>query len=91
MEIDAMASARKSSDITFYGAGWCPDSRRSRALLDRLGVPYDSIDLDQDETASAWAAAQNEGQRRIPTIAVGAVGLVLIEPDDHDLEAVVRR
>lgn len=76
--------------ITFYGTSWCPDSRRSRALLDRLAVPYAYVDLDQNAAAAAWAAAQNGGQRRIPTIAFGRAGPVLIEPSDDDLGALLR-
>ena len=71
--------------ITFYGADWCPDSRRSQALLDRLEVPYNFVDVDEDSAASDWAARHNAGQRRIPTIAFGAGGPVLIEPSDPEL------
>lgn len=71
--------------ITFYGAPWCGDSNRSRALLDRLGVPYAFVDVNQDPAASNWAARQHHGQRRIPTIVFGADGPILIEPSDADL------
>lgn len=76
--------------ITFYGTGWCPDSRRSRALLDRLAVPYAFVDLDADAAATAWAAAQNGSVRRIPTIALGVDGPILIEPTDAALDAALR-
>lgn len=76
--------------ITFYGTGWCPDSRRSRRLLDGLGISYAYVDLDQDAAALAWAARQNGGQRRIPTIAVGPGGPVLIEPSDDELGTALR-
>jgi glutaredoxin len=76
--------------ITFYGTGWCPDSRRSRALLDRLAVPYAFVDLDADEAATTWAAAQNGGVRRIPTIALGVDGPILIEPSDDELGRALR-
>ena len=49
--------------ITLYGTSWCPDSRRSRALLDGLAVAYRYLDLDRDEDALAWANAQNNGRR----------------------------
>lgn len=76
--------------ITFYGAGWCPDSRRSRSLLDRLAIPYRFVDLDAEAAATAWAASQNDGVRRIPTIAFGPAGPVLIEPSDEALEGALR-
>ena len=79
----AGAPARRG--ITFYGADWCGDSRRSQTLLDRLAIPYTFVDVDEDAAAAAWAARQNGGRRRIPTIALGAAGPVLIEPTDPDL------
>lgn len=76
--------------ITFYGADWCGDSRRSQALLDRLAVPYLFVDVDADPSASAWAADRNAGQRRTPTIALGADGPILIEPSDPELTDALR-
>ncbi|MDF2574696.1 MAG: NrdH-redoxin, partial [Agromyces sp.] len=38
--------------ITMYGADWCGDCRRSKALLDRRGVDYDYIDLEREVEAA---------------------------------------
>ncbi len=76
--------------ITFYGADWCGDSRRSQALLDRLSVPYIFVDLEEEPAAADWAARQNRGQRRTPTIAFGAGGRILIEPSDAELTDALR-
>jgi glutaredoxin len=74
-----------AAGLTMYGADWCGDTRRSKALLERLSVPYDFIDVDEDAAASAWAAAQNGGTRRIPTITFAGGDAVLIEPSDAEL------
>lgn len=79
------------SGITVFGADWCGDTRRSRALLDRLGVVYADVDVDAHPAANAWAAAQNGGQRRIPVVVLGAGGPTLIEPSDDALLAALRR
>ena len=76
--------------ITVGGAGWCGDTRRSRALLDRLGVEYAYYDVDDNGAARAWVVAQNEGRQRLPTILIGATGRVLIEPSDDELAAAVQ-
>ena len=39
-----------SSQITMYGADWCGDCRRSKRLLEELGVDYDLIDVEKDPT-----------------------------------------
>ena len=79
------------SGITVYGADWCGDTRRSRALLDRLGLAYADVDVDAHPAANAWAAAQNGGQRRIPVVVLGTGGPALIEPSDEALLAALQR
>ena len=53
-------------------------------------MPYAFVDVDHDAAASGWAAGQNGGRRRIPTIALGQGGLVLIEPTDDELVVALR-
>ena len=38
--------------IKVYGADWCGLTRRTLMHLDRLGVEYDYVDVDNDEAAS---------------------------------------
>lgn len=68
-----------------YGAQWCKDCRRSKALLDTLGIDYVNVDLELEpervEEARAIARRQN-----IPVI-VFDDGVVLVEPSDAELEA----
>jgi mycoredoxin len=35
--------------IKVCGADWCGDSRRSKNLLDRLGVEYSYLEVDKDD------------------------------------------
>lgn len=69
-----------------YGASWCPDVKRSRALLDSRGVAYDYVDVEADPAAEELVRSLQEGARRIPTI-VFADGTHLVEPSDDDLAA----
>lgn len=78
------------SELTVYGANWCPDVRRSRAVLDRAGVPYRYVDLDQDAFAAQLVRVLQHGQRRIPTIA-WPDGTYLVEPSDEELSAYLQR
>lgn len=72
--------------IDFYGAAWCGDCRRSKALLDSLNVKYNYIDVEADESASEKVIAINNGMRSIPVI-VFEDGTHLTEPSDPDLKA----
>jgi mycoredoxin len=69
-----------------YGASWCPDVKRSRALLDAAGVEYDYVDVEADPAAEKLVRALQNGARRIPTI-VFADGSHLVEPTDDELSA----
>jgi glutaredoxin len=71
--------------VTMFGADWCRDCIRSKALLDRLGAEYEYIDLvatpEQAERAQAIS-----GRTNIPVI-VFPDGRHLVEPTDAELEA----
>ncbi|MEU0791459.1 glutaredoxin domain-containing protein [Amycolatopsis sp. NPDC005961] len=72
--------------LTVYGASWCPDVKRSRALLDREGVEYSYVDVAADAAAEARVRELQDGARRIPTI-VWDDGSFLVEPSDDELSA----
>lgn len=72
------------AEVTFYGADWCIDCRRSKALLNSLGVEYDMKDVEQ----SAELAAEAEGisgRKSIPVV-VFKDGEHLVEPSDAALK-----
>lgn len=70
--------------LTVYGADWCPDVKRSRALLDREGVEYSYVDVEADTDAERRVRELQDGARRIPTI-VWEDGTFLVEPSDEEL------
>ncbi|EMD21810.1 glutaredoxin family protein [Amycolatopsis azurea] len=78
------------SDLTVYGAGWCPDVKRSRALLDAKGVEYAYVDVEVDTGAEEIVRALQNGARRIPTI-VWPDGTHLVEPSDDELTTHLNR
>jgi glutaredoxin len=73
------------AQLALYGADWCPDCRRSKRLLDRLGVPYAYHDVEADPDALA-RAEQISGRMSIPVI-VFPDGHHVVEPSDPDLRA----
>ncbi|MFI5591860.1 glutaredoxin domain-containing protein [Amycolatopsis sp. NPDC051758] len=72
--------------LTVYGASWCPDVKRSRALLDREGVEYSYVDVEADAAAERRVRELQDGARKIPTI-VWEDGSFLVEPSDDELSA----
>ncbi len=70
--------------IKVYGADWCEDTAATREHLERLGVPYEYINIDRDAVALEWVTTHNRGKRVTPTVDVG--GMILTEPTDIELE-----
>jgi mycoredoxin len=75
--------------VLVYSMHDCADCSRSKALLRRLGVPYEEIYVEDDEGATSEVIRLNEGRRTLPTIIIGGA-TVLAEPSDRDLEAALR-
>ncbi|MDT4954178.1 MAG: mycoredoxin [Acidobacteriota bacterium] len=73
--------------VKVYGADWCGDTKRTLKALDKLGVAYDYINVEQDEQASNWVKEQNGGRERKPTLKIGKQ--VLSVPSDEELELIL--
>ncbi len=74
------------SELTVYGAGWCPDCGRVRRHLDAQGVRYDYVDLGSNPMAQALL--DTAGIRAIPVV-VTPDGRILIEPSPSELDAAI--
>jgi len=78
------------AEVTYYGADWCRDCKRSRALMDGLAVAYDIKDVESSAEYTAEAEAIS-GRKNIPVI-VFKDGEFLVEPTDPELrEALAKR
>lgn len=73
-------------NVKVYGTDWCGDTRRSRQLLDQLGVAYQYLDIDHDPDAERWVKDHNDGKLKRPTIDVAGKA-ILSQPSDAALKA----
>lgn len=69
--------------IVVYGAYWCSDSRRTRRFLNRHGVPYTLVDVDEDPKAAQKVREWNKGFLSTPTLDIE--GHIVTEPSDEGL------
>lgn len=76
------------SQIKVYGADWCEDTRHARRHLERMGVRYDYLNIDFDSRARQFVVQRNDGKQVTPTVVVA--GDVLIEPDEGELDRLLR-
>lgn len=73
------------SQVTYFGADWCSDCRRSKKLMDTLGVNYEEKNVEESAENAALAESI-AGRKNIPVIQFED-GVVLVEPTDADLFA----
>ena len=72
------------TQITVYGAPWCPDCKRAKKFLAEQRIPYDWVDIDQDAEGLQHVEELQKGGRSIPTIVLDG-SEVLVEPTNEDL------
>ena len=73
------------AEIEFYSADWCGDCRRSKSLLETLGVEYEMLDVEHSKE-NAEKAQEISGRTNIPVIRFKD-GTHLVEPSDAILHA----
>ncbi len=71
--------------IDFYTTDWCGDCVRSKALLNKLNLAFNEINIDLNEDANEFIKTLQVNQRRIPTIVFEDKSF-LVEPSDVELE-----
>ena len=71
--------------VEFYGADWCSDCRRSKSLLNTLGVDFEMFDVEASKD-NADKAHEISGRTNIPVIRFED-GAHLVEPSDAVLHA----
>jgi len=69
--------------IVVYGAYWCSDSMRTRRFLNRHGVPYTLVDVDEDPQVAQKVREWNNGFLSTPTLDIE--GHIVTEPSDEEL------
>jgi thioredoxin reductase (NADPH) len=57
--------------VTVYTTSWCPDCYIAKRYLDRLGVPYEEIDIEDTPGAAEQVEEWSGGYRTVPTFVIG--------------------
>jgi glutaredoxin 3 len=58
-------------EIVMYSTGWCPYCLRARALLERKGLAFREIKVDEDPAEREAMLARSGGRRTVPQIFIG--------------------
>jgi glutaredoxin 3 len=60
-----------SPGVTMYSTGWCPYCDRARGLLQRKGVAFSEVKVDEDPAQRDLMLKRSGGRRTVPQIFVG--------------------
>jgi glutaredoxin 3 len=60
-----------AQQVVVYSTGWCPYCERAKGLLERKGVAFREIKVDEDPAERAAMLARSGGRRTVPQIFFG--------------------
>ncbi|MET8419661.1 glutaredoxin domain-containing protein [Streptomyces sp. NPDC005134] len=70
--------------VTMYSTTWCGYCRRLKGQMDREGITYNEINIEQDPDSAAFVEKANGGNQTVPTVQVlpsnGGVEVVMTNP-----------
>lgn len=61
-------SAEDDAVLTMYSTTWCGYCHRLRTQLEREGIEYTVIDIEQDPVAADFVMSVNGGNQTVPTV-----------------------
>ena len=61
---------RGMATVQVYVTDYCAYCTRAKALLDKRGIPYEEIDVSNDDEKRAWLV-KTTGRRTVPQIFIG--------------------
>ncbi|MBD0706946.1 MULTISPECIES: mycoredoxin [unclassified Streptomyces] len=54
--------------VTMYSTTWCGYCRRLKSQMDREGIAYTEINIEQDPESAAFVEKANGGNQTVPTV-----------------------
>jgi mycoredoxin len=63
-----------SGSVTMYSTTWCGYCNRLKSQLDREGIAYTEINIEEDPSSAAYVESVNNGNQTVPTVLVTGVG-----------------
>ena len=79
-------TATPSSAVTMYTTPWCGYCVRLKKMMQREGIGYAEVDIEQDPQAADLVMQANGGNRTVPTL-VFADGTALTNPSIDQVRA----
>jgi mycoredoxin len=74
------------SSFTMYTTPWCGYCHRLKGQLDREGIVYDVVDIEQQPEAALLVESANRGNQTVPTL-VYPDGTAMTNPSVAQIKA----
>ena len=58
----------QKSVIKMYTTTWCGDCQVTKNALNRLGLSFEEVNIEQDAAAADYVMQVNHGRRSVPTL-----------------------
>lgn len=56
--------------VTMYSTTWCGYCRRLKSQMEREGISYNEVNIEQDAESAAFVEKANGGNQTVPTVLV---------------------
>ncbi|MBF9067606.1 mycoredoxin [Streptacidiphilus fuscans] len=64
-----------SATVTMYSTTWCGYCQRLKSQLNREGITFNEINIEQDPESAAFVEKVNNGNQTVPTVlAISSTG-----------------
>lgn len=57
-----------SGTVTMYSTTWCGYCRRLKGQMDREGIGYSEVNIEQDPKSAQFVESVNNGNQTVPTV-----------------------
>jgi mycoredoxin len=75
-----------SAAVTMYTTSWCGYCVRLKKLMEREGIDFAEVNIEQDDQAADLVMRANSGNRTVPTL-VFADGTAMTNPSIDQVKA----
>lgn len=58
----------EAGTVTMFSTTWCGYCRRLKTQMDRAGIGYTEVNIEDDETAADFVREANDGNQTVPTL-----------------------
>ena len=82
-------SSTPTAPVTMYSTSWCGYCMRLKKLMQREGIEFTEVDIENDAQAADLVMKANGGNRTVPAL-LFADGVALTNPTIDEVKAQLR-